>query len=209
ALTLHGTERQKRLVLPRLVSGEWTGTMNLTEPQAGSDLAQLTTRAEPHRNGGYRLTGQKIFITWGDHDAADNICHLVLARTPGAPPGGKGVSLFLATKREGKDDGSLGGPNDLRPGSIEHKLGIHASPTCVMLYEGAQAELVGELGQGLAHMFVMINAARPQVGVQGVAIAERAFQQALEFSQERKQGRTTWDADGMIYGHPDVRRTLM
>jgi alkylation response protein AidB-like acyl-CoA dehydrogenase len=209
AIALHGTERQKRLVLPKLVSGEWTGTMNLTEPQAGSDLAALTTRAEPDGQGGYRLTGQKIFITWGDHDAADNICHLVLARTPDAPPGVKGVSLFLATKLEVKDDGSLGDLNDLRAGSIEHKLGIHGSPTCVMLFEGAQAELVGELGQGLAHMFVMMNAARLQVGVQGVGIAERAFQQALAFSQERKQGATAWEAGGMIYGHPDVRRTLM
>jgi alkylation response protein AidB-like acyl-CoA dehydrogenase len=209
ALALHGTPRQKALVLPKLVSGEWTGAMNLTEPQAGSDLAALTTRAEPDGQGGYRLTGQKIFITWGDHDAADNICHLVLARTPDAPPGVKGISLFLATKKDVKDDGSLGGLNDLRAGSIEHKLGIHGSPTCVMLFEGARAELVGELGQGLPAMFVMMNAARLQVGVQGVAIAERAFQQALGFSQERKQGRTAWEADGMIYGHPDVRRTLM
>ncbi|WP_293900848.1 acyl-CoA dehydrogenase [Phenylobacterium sp.] len=209
ALALHGSERQKRLVLPKLVSGEWTGAMNLTEPQAGSDLAALTTRADPDGAGGYRLSGQKIFITWGDHDAADNICHLVLARTPDAPPGVKGISLFLTTKREVRDDGSLGGLNDLRAGSIEHKLGIHGSPTCVMLFEGAQAELVGELGQGLPNMFVMMNAARLQVGVQGVAIAERAFQQALEFSQERRQGRAAWGADGAIYGHPDVRRTLM
>ena len=209
AIALHGTERQKRLVLPKLVSGEWTGTMNLTEPQAGSDLAALTTRADPDGAGGYRLTGTKIFITWGDHDAADNICHLVLARTPDAPPGVKGISLFLATKKEVKEDGSLGGLNDLRAGSIEHKLGIHGSPTCVMLFEGAQAELVGELGQGLPHMFVMMNAARLQVGVQGVAIAERAFQQALTYATERKQGRTAWEADGAIYGHPDVRRTLM
>ena len=209
AIALHGTERQKRLVLPKLVSGEWTGTMNLTEPQAGSDLAALTTRAEPDGAGGYRLTGTKIFITWGDHDAADNICHLVLARTPDAPPGVKGISLFLATKKMVKDDGSLGNLNDLRAGSIEHKLGIHGSPTCVMLFEGAQAELVGELGQGLPHMFVMMNAARLQVGVQGVAIAERAFQQALTYATERKQGRTAWEADGAIYGHPDVRRTLM
>ena len=211
ALAQHGTERQKRLVLPKLVSGEWTGTMNLTEPQAGSDLAALTTRADPDGAGGYRLTGQKIFITWGDHDVADNICHLVLARTPDAPPGVKGISLFLATKRLVNDDGSLGGPNELRPASIEHKLGIHGSPTCVMLYEGAQAELVGELGQGLPHMFVMMNAARLQVGVQGVAIAERAFQQALGFSQERRQGRAVWSADypAPIYAHPDVRRMLM
>ena len=211
ALSQHGTERQKRLVLPRLVSGEWTGTMNLTEPQAGSDLAALTTRAEPDGAGGFRLTGQKIFITWGDHDVADNICHLVLARTPDAPPGVKGISLFLASKRLVNEDGSLGGPNDLRPASIEHKLGIHGSPTCVMLYEGARAELVGELGQGLPHMFVMMNAARLQVGVQGVAIAERAFQQALAFAQERRQGRAVWSGDypAPIYAHPDVRRTLM
>jgi alkylation response protein AidB-like acyl-CoA dehydrogenase len=211
ALTLHGTERQKRLVLPKLVSGEWTGTMNLTEPQAGSDLSTLTTRAEPDGEGGYRLFGQKIYITWGDHDAADNICHLVLARTPDAPSGVKGISLFLATKRLVKDDGSLGDPNDLRPASIEHKLGINASPTCVMLYEGARAELVGELNQGLAHMFVMMNAARLQVGTEGVGIAERAFQQALAFSQERRQGRSPWSAEApaAIYDHPDVRRTLL
>ena len=209
ALALHGTERQKRLVLPKLVSGEWPGAMCLTEPQAGSDLSALTSIARPDGKGGYLLSGQKIFITWGDHDAADNICHLVIARTPDAPPGVKGISLFLASKFAVKDDGSLGPRNDFRAGSIEHKLGIHGSPTCVMLYEGAQAELVGELGQGLPHMFVMMNAARLQVGVQGVAIAERAFQQALEFSQERKQGRTVWEADGAIYGHPDVRRMLM
>ena len=211
ALTLQGTERQKRLVLPKLVSGEWTGTMNLTEPQAGSDLAALTTRAEPDGEGGYRLYGQKIFITWGDHDATENICHLVLARTPDAPPGVKGISLFLATKRLVNDEGSLGADNDLRAGSIEHKLGIHASPTCVMLFEGAKAELVGELGKGLAHMFIMMNAARLQVGMEGVGIAERAFQQALAFSQERRQGRSIWTADypAAIYDHPDVRRMLL
>ncbi len=211
ALAQHGTERQKRLVLPKLVSGEWTGAMNLTESQAGSDLAALTTRADPDGTGGYRLTGEKIFITWGDHDVADNICHLVLARTPDAPPGVKGISLFLATKRLVGDDGALGAANRLRAGSIEHKLGIHGSPTCVMLFEGAQAELVGELGQGLAHMFVMMNAARLQVGVQGAAIAERAFQQALAFSQERRQGRAAWSSEypAAIYDHPDVRRTLM
>ncbi len=211
ALALHGDERQKRLVLPKLVSGEWTGTMNLTEPQAGSDLAAVTTRAEPDGKGGYRLTGQKIFITWGDHDAAENICHLVLARLPDSPPGVKGISLFLATKRLVDDEGQLGAANDLRAGSIEHKLGIHGSPTCVMLFEGAQAELVGEVNNGIAHMFVMMNAARLQVGVQGVAIAERAFQQALAFSQERKQGRAVWSAEypAPLYGHPDVRRSLL
>ena len=211
ALVLHGTERQKRLILPKLVSGEWPGCMVLTEPQAGSDLAALTTRAEPDCQGGYRLHGQKIFITWGDHDAADNIVHLVLARTPDAPPGVKGISLFLTSKYRLGEAGEIGARNDFRPGSIEHKLGIHGSPTCVMLYEGAEAELVGELGQGLPHMFVMMNAARLQVGVQGVAIAERAFQQALEFSQERRQGRAVWSADypAEIWGHPDVRRMLL
>jgi len=211
ALVLHGTQRQKRLILPKLVSGEWPGCMVLTEPQAGSDLAALTTRAEPDGQGGYRLYGQKIFITWGDHDAADNIVHLVLARTPDAPPGVKGISLFLTSKYRLGEAGEIGARNDFRPGSIEHKLGIHGSPTCVMLYEGAEAELVGELGQGLPHMFVMMNAARLQVGVQGVAIAERAFQQALEFSQERRQGRAVWSADypAEIWGHPDVRRMLL
>ncbi|HEX3701328.1 MAG TPA: acyl-CoA dehydrogenase family protein, partial [Phenylobacterium sp.] len=211
ALALHGTERQKRIVLPKLVSGEWPGCMVLTEPQAGSDLAALTTRADPDGSGGYRLHGQKIFITWGDHDAADNIVHLVLARTPDAPPGVKGISLFLASKHLLDEAGEIGPRNAFRPGSIEHKLGIHASPTCVMLYEGAQAELVGELGQGLGHMFVMMNAARLQVGVQGVAIAERAFQQALAFSQDRRQGKAIWSAEypAPIYDHPDVRRTLM
>jgi alkylation response protein AidB-like acyl-CoA dehydrogenase len=211
ALALHGTPRQMELVLPRLVSGEWTGAMALTEPQAGSDLAALTTRAEPDGKGGWRLHGQKIFITWGDHEMADNIVHLVLARTPDAPPGVKGISLFLASKRLIGDDGALGARNAFRPASIEHKMGIHGSPTCVMLYEGAEAELVGELGQGLAHMFVMMNAARLAVGVQGVAIAERAFQQALAFAQERRQGRSAWtgEASAPIYDHPDVRRTLM
>ena len=207
ALALHGTERQKRVELPKLVSGEWTGAMCLTEPQAGTDLASLTSIARPDANGGWLLTGQKIFITWGDHDAADNICHLIIARTPDAPRGVKGISLFLANKFEVRDDGSLGPRNSFRPISIEHKLGIHGSPTCVMSYEDARAELVGELGQGLAHMFVMMNAARLQVGVQGVAIAERAFQQALAFSQERVQGRPALGGDA-IFGHPDVRRTL-
>ncbi len=211
ALSQHGTERQKQLVLPKLVSGEWTGTMNLTESQAGSDLAALITRAEPDGDGGYRLTGQKIFITWGDHDAAANICHLVLARLPDAPPGVKGISLFLAFKRLVNDDGSLGDTNALGPVSIEHKLGVRGSPTCVMQFEGAKAELVGELNQGLAHMFVMMNAARLQVGIQGVGVAERAFQRALAFAQERRQGRADWSAaqPAAIYDHPDVRRTLM
>ena len=208
ALDRHGTDRQKELVLPRLVSGEWTGAMCLTEPQAGTDLAALNTMARPDGKGGYLLSGQKIFITWGDHDVAENICHLIIARTPDAPPGVKGISLFLATKFEVKDDGALGPRNSFRPASIEHKLGIHASPTCVMVYDEAQAELVGELGHGLAHMFVMMNAARLHVGVQGVAIAERAFQQALAFAKERVQRRTAWTGEG-LFGHPDVRRSLV
>ncbi len=210
ALQAYGSKRQKALYLPRMISGEWTGTMNLTEPQAGSDLAAITTMARPDGNGGWLLDGQKIFITWGDHDATDNIVHLIIARTPDAPPGVKGISLFLTTTVAVDDEGRLGARNALRPGSIEHKLGIHASPTCVMLYEGAKAELVGEIGQGLAQMFTMMNAARLQVGVQGVAIAERAYQQALGFARERKQGRSVWTGQGgsVIYDHPDVRRTL-
>ena len=210
ALHAYGSERQKALYLPKMISGEWTGTMNLTEPQAGSDLAALTTLARPDGNGGWTLHGQKIFITWGDHDATDNIVHLIIARTPDAPPGVKGISLFLTSSIEVDEDGQLGARNAVRPGSIEHKLGIHASPTCVMLYEGAKAELVGQLGQGLPQMFTMMNAARLQVGVQGTAIAERAYQQALTFARERRQGRSVWtgEASAPIYDHPDVRRML-
>ena len=210
ALHAHGTDRQKALYLPRLVSGEWTGTMNLTEPQAGTDLAAVRTRAEPTADGGYALHGQKIFITWGDHDCADNIVHFVLARLPGAPEGVRGISLFLTSKREVAEDGRLGGLNTLRPGGIEHKLGINASPTCVMLFEGARAELVGEPNQGLAHMFTMMNAARLSVGVEGVGIAERAYQQALGYALDRRQGRSAWtgQSGAPIFDHPDVRRTL-
>ena len=210
ALAHHGSDRQKALYLPRLVSGEWTGTMNLTEPQSGSDLSTITTMATPDGNGGWTLVGQKIYITWGDHDVADNIVHLVLARTPDAPPGVKGISLFLAPKVLVDDAGALNAANALRVGGLEHKLGIHGSPTCVMLFEGAKAELVGQQGSGLAHMFTMMNAARLQVGTQGVAIAERAYQQALAFSLERRQGRSAWtgEASAPLFDHPDVRRTL-
>ena len=211
ALEHHGSDSQKHTYLPKLVSGEWTGTMNLTEPQAGSDLAALTTVATPDGEGGWKITGQKIFITWGDHDAADNIVHLVLARTPDAPPGVKGVSLFLAPKVLVNADGALGEHNAIRVGGLEHKLGIHGSPTCVMLFEDAKAELVGGLGQGLPNMFTMMNAARLQVGTQGTAIAERAYQQALNFSQERAQGRSAWTGayPARLFDHPDVRRTLV
>ena len=211
ALVTHGTDRQKRLYLPRLISGEWSGTMNLTEPQAGSDLAALRTRAEPDGNGNYRLTGQKIFITWGDHDMAENIVHLVLARLPGAPEGSKGISMFLASKRLVSEDGSLGVANALGPSRIEHKLGIHGSPTCTMIFDGAQGELVGAANHGLANMFTMMNAARLQVGVQGVAIAERAYQQALSYALDRRQGRSAWTGEypARLFDHPDVRRMLM
>ena len=210
ALEAVGTEAQKATYLTRLVSGEWTGAMVLTEPQAGSDLGSLTATAVPNGDGTYSLTGQKIFITWGDHDATDNIVHMVLARLPDAPPGPKGISLFLASKYLVKPDGSLGERNAFRPVGVEHKLGIHASPTCVMAYEGATAELVGQPNQGLAHMFVMMNAARLAVGVEGVGVAERAYQQALEYARERRQGRSVWsgEANAPIIDHPDVRRTL-
>ena len=210
ALEAVGTEAQKATYLTKLVSGEWTGAMVLTEPQAGSDLGSLTATAVPNGDGTYCLTGQKIFITWGDHDATDNIVHMVLARLPDAPPGPKGISLFLASKYLVKPDGSLGERNAFRPVGVEHKLGIHASPTCVMAYEGATAELVGQPNQGLAHMFVMMNAARLAVGVEGVGVAERAYQQALEYARERRQGRSVWsgEANAPIIDHPDVRRTL-
>jgi alkylation response protein AidB-like acyl-CoA dehydrogenase len=210
ALEAVGTEEQKAKYLTRLVSGEWTGAMVLTEPGAGSDLGALTATATPNGDGTYALNGQKIFITWGDHDATDNIIHLVLARLPDAPKGPKGISLFLTPKFEVKDDGSLGARNDFRPVGVEHKLGIHASPTCVMSYEGARAELVGRPNEGLAHMFVMMNAARLAVGVEGVGIAERAYQHAVNYALDRRQGRSVWtgEASAPIFDHPDVRRTL-
>jgi alkylation response protein AidB-like acyl-CoA dehydrogenase len=208
SLTKHGDERQKTIFLPKLVSGEWTGAMVLTEPQAGTDLSAIATRATDLGNGKYALNGQKIYITWGDHDCTDNIAYLVLARSPNGPAGIKGLSLYLTYKYLVDEEGRIGARNGVRPVSIEHKLGIHGSPTCVMAFDDAEAELVGELNQGLPNMFVLMNAARLEVGVQGVAIAERAFQQALAFSQERQQGRTAF-GDAGIYGHPDVRRTLM
>ncbi len=184
--------------------------MHLTEPHAGTDLAAIRTLAEPDGEGGWRISGQKIFITWGDHDMAPNIIHMILARTPDAPPGVRGLSLFLASRQAVDEEGRLGAANALKPASLEHKLGIHASPTCVMLYEGARAELVGELHQGIGHMFVMMNAARVAVGVQGVGVAEGAYQHALAYARERRQGKSPWsdDPSAPIFDHPDVRRML-
>src|SRR4051794_17658954 len=210
ALELCGSEELKRTYLEKMTQGAWTGTMNLTEPQAGSDLALVRTKAE--RSGGhYLISGQKIFITYGEHDMAENILHLVLARTPDAPEGVKGISLFLVPKFLVKPDGSLGERNGARCASIEHKLGIHASPTAVMVYDKAVGYLVGEENRGLEYMFIMMNAARFAVGLEGVAIAERAFQRALAFAKERIQGRDLLQGGKPvpIIRHPDVRRMLM
>jgi 3-(methylthio)propanoyl-CoA dehydrogenase len=213
ALERHGTPEQQATYLEKMVSGEWTGTMNLTEPQSGTDLGAIRTRST--REGDhYRLKGQKIFITWGDHDMTDNIVHLVLARSPEGPPGTKGLSLFIVPKFLVNTDGSLGRRNDVRPVSLEHKIGIHASPTCVMAYgedEGAIGYLVGEENRGIEYMFVMMNNARLGVGLQGLAIAERAYQQAVNFARERVQGRPIQggEAGAAIINHPDVRRMLL
>ena len=215
ALHSHATEALKALYLEKLVSGDWTGTMNLTEPQAGSDLGALKTRAERQPDGTYKLFGSKIFITYGEHDMAENIIHFVLARLPGAPKGTHGISLFLVPKFLVNADGTLGARNDVACASLEHKLGIHASPTCTMIYGdhgGATGFLIGEENKGLACMFTMMNSARLNVGVQGVAIAERAFQQALAYAKERRQGHLAGEsAEAMspIVRHPDVARMLM
>ena len=218
AIEVHAADDLKEKYLPKMISGEWTGTMNLTEPQAGSDVGALTNKAEPVGDGTYRIKGQKIFITFGDHDMAENTIHLVLARLPDAPIGTRGISLFLVPKYFVNDDGSLGERNDAKCVSLEHKLGIHASPTCVMAYgddsDGAIGWLVGAENRGMAAMFTMMNSARLNVGLQGVAIAERAFQQALTFSQERRQGKPVGkqhDQKDMvpIIEHADVRRNLM
>ncbi|HVY59107.1 MAG TPA: acyl-CoA dehydrogenase [Xanthobacteraceae bacterium] len=216
ALAAHGSETLKRTYLPKLVSGEWTGTMQLTEPQAGSDVGALRTRAVRAPDGTYRLTGSKIFITYGEHDLTDNIVHIVLARLPDAPAGTKGLSLFVVPKFLVNPDGALGARNDVHAQSVEHKLGIHGSPTCTMVYGdngGATGFLVGEENRGMACMFTMMNEARLAVGLQGVAIAERATQQALAYARERRQGRAVGakDASGSvpIIVHPDVRRMLM
>jgi 3-(methylthio)propanoyl-CoA dehydrogenase len=214
ALLLRGTDDQRRKFLPNMVEGRWTGTMNLTEPQAGSDLAAVRTRAMRQADGSYRIFGQKIFITYGEQDLSENIVHLVLARTPDAPPGVKGISLFIVPKFLVNEDGSLGERNDVWCLSVEHKLGIHGSPTCVMSYgdqEGAVGYLMGEENRGLEYMFIMMNLARLSVGLEGVAIGERAYQQALAYAKTRLQGR---DISGgteavPIIRHPDVRRMLL
>ncbi|HEX8902843.1 acyl-CoA dehydrogenase [Vitreimonas sp.] len=198
AIEHHGAPDQKALYLEKLISGEWSGTMNLTEPQAGSDLAALTTKAAPQADGSYAITGQKIFITWGEHDLAPNIIHLVLARIEGAPPGSKGISLFIVPKFRDED----GSRNAVRCIGLEEKMGIHASPTCTMAYEGATGWLIGEENHGLAAMFTMMNAARLNVGMEGVGVAEAAYQKALAYAKERKQGL-------VIIEHPDVRRMLL
>ncbi len=214
AIQHHGSAEQKAAYLSKMISGDWTGTMNLTEPQAGSDLGQLKSRAV-RQDGHHLITGQKIFITYGEHDMAENIVHLVLARTPDAPAGVRGISLFIVPKFQVNADGSLGARNDLRCVSLEHKLGIHASPTCVMSFGddgGAVGHLVGEEGRGLSYMFTMMNNARLAVGVQGLAIAERAYQQAAAFARNRVQSKDDGIADPKpvsIVHHADVRRMLM
>ncbi|BBN87867.1 acyl-CoA dehydrogenase [Azospira sp. I09] len=215
ALMTAGSDALKQKFLPKMVSGEWTGTMNLTEPSAGSDLAAVRTRAEPQGDGSYKIFGQKIFITYGDHNMTENIVHLVLARLPNAPEGVKGISLFVVPKFMVKDDGSLGERNDAYCVSIEHKLGIHASPTAVMAFGdhgGAVGYLVGEENRGLEYMFIMMNAARFAVGMEGVALAERAYQQAVWYAKDRIQGTELGVRGGpkvSILKHPDVRRLLM
>jgi 3-(methylthio)propanoyl-CoA dehydrogenase len=216
ALMQHGTDRQRADYLGKLVTGEWAGTMCLTEPQAGSDVGALTTRAVRQDDGTFRLTGTKIFITWGDHDLTDNIIHLVLARTPDSLPGTKGISMFLVPKFILGPDGTPGERNDVRIVSLEHKLGIHASPTCVVSFgdsgEGAVAYLIGEEQSGMRYMFTMMNNARIGVGVEGLAITERAYQKAAGYALERVQGREVGDPateSDLIVRHPDVRRMLM
>jgi len=214
-LLLQGTDEQKATFLPHLVTGEWAGTMLLTEAQAGSDVGALTAKAVPAGDGTYRITGTKIFVTWGEHDLAENIVHVTLARVPGAPPGTKGISLFLIPKFLINEDGTLGPHNDLVCVSIEEKVGIHASPTCVLSFgddEGAVGYLVGEEQQGMRLMFIMMNNARLHVGAQGMAVAERAYQQALAYALERKQGTAVGAPRGtssLIIEHADVRRMLM
>ncbi len=209
AVESHGSPELQQTYLEKLISGEWTGTMNLTEPQAGSDLSLVRSQATPDGDA-WRVSGTKIFITWGDHDMTANIAHLVIARTPGAPEGVKGLSLFIVPKYLVDADGNPGEQNGVETVSIEHKLGIHASPTCVLEFDNALGQMIGEEGDGLACMFTMMNSARLNVGLQGVAIAERAYQHALAYALDRKQGRAPGiDGVAPIIAHPDVRRMLL
>lgn len=210
ALLAHGTDEQKAKYLPKLVSADWTGTMNLTEPQAGSDVGALKTKAIPRDDGSYAITGQKIYITWGDHDVAENIIHLVLARLPNAPEGSHGVSLFIVPKYLVENDGSLGARNGVACIGLENKVGIHASPTCVMEYDGATGWLIGEENKGLACMFTMMNSARLNVGLEGVGVGEAAYQAAFAYAQERKQGKVAGvEGAAPILHHSDIRRQLI
>ncbi|MEO1239774.1 MAG: acyl-CoA dehydrogenase family protein, partial [Pseudomonadota bacterium] len=206
ALEHHASDELKALYLPKLNSGEWSGTMNLTEPQAGSDVGALTTQAVDNGDGTWAVTGQKIYISWGDSDLVDNVCHLVLARTPEAPKGTRGISLFMVPKILPNPDGSLSAANSLRVLSLEHKLGLHGSPTAVMSFEGAKGWLVGEECSGMAAMFTMMNNARLGVGAQGIGVAEAAYQQAVAYARDRKQG--TAPGLGTIIEHADVKRML-
>lgn len=208
ALEHHGSDALRALYIPKLVSGEWCGTMNLTEPQAGSDVGALRTKAEPNGDGTYAISGQKIYISWGDNDFAANICHLVLARLPGAAAGTKGISLFMVPKFIPDADGNPGKRNALNVVSLEHKLGLHGSPTAVMQYDGAQGWLVGEAHKGMAAMFTMMNNARLGVGVQGLGVAEGAYQHALAYAMDRRQGKAGADGKAAIIEHADVRRML-
>ena len=215
ALLVKGTPEQQATYVPKMVSGEWGGTMNLTEPQCGTDLGLIRTRAEPASDGSWSITGTKIFISSGEHDLTDNIIHLVLAKTPGAPESSKGISLFVVPKFLVNADGSLGDRNAVSCGSIEHKMGIHANSTCVMNYDGAKGWLVGEEMKGLAAMFIMMNAARLGVGLQGLGVAETAYQNAVQYAHDRRQGRALTGAAepgekaDTLFVHPDVRRMLM
>ncbi len=215
ALIAKGSDAQKAMYVPKMVSGEWGGTMNLTEPQCGTDLGLIRTKAEPQADGSYAITGTKIFISSGEHDLTDNIIHLVLAKTPGAPDSSKGISLFVVPKFLVNEDGSLGDRNGVSCGSIEHKMGIHANSTCVMNYDSAMGWLVGEEMKGLAAMFIMMNAARLGVGLQGLGIAEVAYQNAVQYAHDRRQGRALTgpkepqEKADTLFVHPDIRRMLM
>jgi alkylation response protein AidB-like acyl-CoA dehydrogenase len=215
AIYVAGSDAQKQTYLPNMISGQWTGTMNLTEPQCGTDLGLISTRAEPQADGSYAVSGTKIFISSGEHDLAENIIHLVLAKTPGAPDSVKGISLFIVPKFLLNEDGSLGARNAVSCGSIEHKMGIHANSTCVMNYDGATGFLVGDENKGLKAMFVMMNVARLGVGMQGLAQSEIAYQNAVNYAKDRLQGRALTGpqnpgakADSILV-HPDVRRMLL